>query len=164
MVSPSKVTFDERIISLGHIFDERFPLGFNRVLHVGRDLYLFGLAVFIVTVGFQPDQVDDAVKIAFGANGKLKNNGLGGQTLHASSTVRVKSARSRSSLLMKMAHRAVCIPMQNQHLFGLYLDTINGIHKNEGGIGCLHAQLGIGDEILIAGRVDQADGMFFQGS
>jgi hypothetical protein len=35
---PFQIAFDQRIIGLGHIFDECFPLCFHRVLHVGGDL------------------------------------------------------------------------------------------------------------------------------
>ena len=105
---------------------------------VGGDLAFFALAVAIrrVGVGLHADQVDHAFEIALRCRSEAGSARPTRPKISCTlSRARLKSERSRSSLLMMMARGSLKSFGETPDLLGLDFDAGHAVHQDQRGIG-----------------------------
>ena len=156
-----QVAFDQGVVSFGHVFDQGFPFAFRQRLHVRRNLHFGGLAVVVVAVGFQRNQIDNSLEIGLCADGKLENNRFGCQALGRVRDGAGKIGAFTVQFVDEDSAGHVIFSGKFGDLFRLHLDAVHRIHQDQRDIRSLEALLGIGYKVLVTGRVNQTDGVFF---
>ena len=129
--------FHEGVIAFGHHLDQRFVGLLRGIGELGGDLALLALAVAIrrVGVGLHADQVDDALEIAFGADGDLDGDGGAAEDLLDAGQGALEIGAFAIELIDNDGAGKLEIVGERPDLFGLHFDAGHAVDQHQGGIG-----------------------------
>ena len=145
------------VVALGDRLDQRFPGGFHIGCHIGGHLDLRALAVAagIEAVRFHFHQVDDAPEVLFRADGQLHRHRLAvehfpdaGQGSREVGPLAVHLIDQQDAGIAEFLGEVPAF-------FRLHFDARDGVDDDQGRVGDAHRSLGVVDEDVVTGRVDE---------
>ena len=159
-VFAAQVLFQQGLIFFGHGFDEFVALFLEEVLQFGGHGFvseLGALGALVEAVGLAFDEVHDAFKFVFGADGQLQGHGLGAQAFvdHA------HAAEEVGADAVHLVHEAdaghvVAVGLA-PHGLGLGLDAGHGVEHAHGTVQHAQGTFHFDGEVHVAGGVDDVD-------
>ena len=144
------------VVGLGGGFEELVAPAGDLVGHVVGDRDL-DLVVAVPAIGLAVDEIDVAAERLAGADGQLDRGDLvperGAERVERDGRIGVLAV----ALVDEEAGRGVRRPRERDGLLEAGLDATGGVHDQERAVGSGEALDDVGDEVRVAGRVDQGD-------